>query len=179
MKKNIFLILFVTLLTSCSRNKTIQIGENTYVHDEKVYRIIDNQITKLGDMDIDEITESKVLNPKVKDYGKNDMSFVKPDAFTELKAVYRGNVLYFKVSIKGFNDLNQGYRQGGFTLNFVDEFNFTIHNTEIPISDLTTIVNDEGTPLYYEYNGNTEMSSEVNKAIKSYSLSSSVRKLDY
>lgn len=173
--KKIILFTIPFLMLSCSEKRTTQIGENTFIQDDKVFRIIDNQITKLGSIDNDSITESNVLKTKVKEYGKIDISYVQKGAFSELKAVYRGNVLYFKLTIENFNNLRDNYFQGGFTLSFVDEFGFTIHSADIPLNELVRLVGEERETLAFEFNGRTEMSSEVSRAIKTYSLSSSLR----
>ncbi|MCB0501530.1 MAG: hypothetical protein KDD32_02520 [Bacteroidetes bacterium] len=178
MKNIILTILLIAIgLTSCINpsSKTVQIGENTFVHNDKVYRIIDNQITELGNMESDSITKSTVLNPNLKFYGEYDLDYVKRGASTDMSAVYRGDVLYFKLDVEGLNDLHDNYYGGGLTINFLDDYNFQIHSIFIEISDLTRIVDSNNSTLHFEYNGKTQMSAEVYKAISDYSVSSSLR----
>lgn len=175
--KTLLAITFITFLTSCSdkRTETIQIGENTFVNKEKVFRIIDNEITELGDLKTDTITKSSVLNPKLKSYGDIALDYVKKGASTNLAAVYRGDILYFKMDIEGLNDLRDKYYGGRLSINFLDEYGFQIHSTTIEMSELIMIVDNDNEPLQFEYNGKTQMSSEVYKAISTYSVSSSLR----
>lgn len=179
MKQVAFIIAVIVTLTSCSdrRTETIQIGENTFVHQEKVFRIIDNEITELGSLKSDSITKSTVLNPNLKDYGSIELDFVRKGASTDLKAVYRGDILYFKMDIEGMNDLREKYSGGGFAINFLDEYGFQIHSTTVEMSELIRIVGNNNETIKYEYNGKTQMSSEVYKAIFSYSVSSALREM--
>ena len=176
-KKLILSLLLITLFTSCGDIKadTIQIGENTFVRKEKVYRIIDNEITELGDFKTDSITKSTVLNPKLKNYGENALDYIRKGANSKLTAVYRGDILYFKMDIEGLNDLREKYYGGGISINFLDEYGFQIHITSIEMNELIRIVDKDNKTVRFEYNGKTKMSSEVSKAISTYSVSSSLR----
>jgi hypothetical protein len=179
MKRISFTIAFITALTSCSdiKTETILIGENTFVHQEKVFRIIDNEITELGNLKSESITKSAVLNPKLKDYGTIELDYVlKEGASTDLMAVYRGDVLYFKMDLNGMNDLREKYSGGGLTINFLDEYGFQLHSTTVEMSELIRIVGYNNETMNFEYNGKTQMSSEVYRAISSYSVSSFLRK---
>ncbi len=177
MKRIAFTIAVITALISCSdmKTETIQIGENTFVHQEKVFRIIDNEITELGNLKSDSITKSAVLNPKLKDYGTFELDYVIEGASTDLMAVYRGDVLYFKMDLKGMNDLREKYSGGGLAINFLDEYGFQIHSTTVEMSELIRIVGYNNETMNFEYNGKTQMSSEVYRAIASYSVTSFLR----
>jgi hypothetical protein len=172
--KSLTLLILTTALFSC-RHDTIHIGENTFVHNEKVYRIIDNQITDLGTLDVDSIVKSRVVNSVLRDFGRNEMDHVRKGAYSELRAVYRGDVLYFKIGIYGLNDLRERYAGGALILNLQDQYGFQIHTFVVQATELTRIVGDSNKTLYYEYNGKTQMSSEVNQAISTYSVASSLR----
>src|SRR5690625_5469551 len=50
---------------------------------------------------------------------------------SDLMAVYRGDVLYFKMDLKGMNDLREKYSGGGLAINFLDEYGFQIHSTTV------------------------------------------------
>lgn len=176
-KKLILSLLLITLFTSCGDMKTdtIQIGENTFLRKEKVYRIIDNQITELGDFKTDSITKSSVLNPKLKNYGENALDYIRKGVSSKLTAIYRGDILYFKMNIEGLNNLRDKYYGGGLSINFLDEYGFQIHITPIEMNELIMIVDNDNKPVKFEYNGKTQMSSEVYKAISTYSVTSSLR----
>ena len=115
--KQLIIILFA-LLASCDLpdKNTVRIGENTFIHNEIVYRIIDNEITELGTLKSDTITKSMVLSPRLKNYGSNSLDFVKIGAHTQLTAVYRGDILYFNFRLSGLNDLREKYRDGHLTI---------------------------------------------------------------
>lgn len=84
--------------------------------------------------------------------------------------------MYFKLEIKGLNELREKYSGGGLSINFLDEYSFQIHSTTIEMNELIRIVGYDNETLHFEYNGKTQMSSEVYKAISTYSVSSFLRK---
>ncbi len=71
------------------------------------------------------------------------MSFINPGATTALKALYRGNLLYYSLAIGGLNDMKENYSNGAFTINFKDEFGFILHSVEIPRNEMVGIVSDD------------------------------------
>lgn len=151
------------------------VGDNTFVHDNKVYRIIDSEITELGNLQKDIFTRSEVLNSKLRDFGENKMDFVKAGAYTSLNAVYRGDILYFKLELYKLNDLRSNYRSGGLTINFLDEFGFILHETYVANSDMMRIIGFNNETDHFEFNGKSQMSSEVYSSITNYSVSSSLQ----
>ncbi|MCR8558402.1 hypothetical protein KXD93_12150 [Mucilaginibacter sp. BJC16-A38] len=165
---------FVMLCFSCNSNNT-QIAENTFIHGDKIYKIIDNELREIGDLNAKDIKKFEVSKPNQRDLGSSTLDFVKPGAYTTLKALYRGNYLYYSLQLKGMNDLRDNYADGNLTIEFVDEFGFIIHSTEISIHDLVGMVGSDGKPVSFVYNGKTEMSTEINSAIKSYSVTSSIK----
>jgi hypothetical protein len=162
-------------ITACSSNKTTQVAENTFVYNNKVYKIIDNEIREIGNLNADTIKKFEVFRAKKLDLGSYDLSYVKAGATVSVKTLYRGNYLYYSVDILGFNNMKDGYSTGQFTLNFKDEFGFDLHSVEIPLGELVGSVDGNGKILFYHYNGKTEMSTDINSAIKTYSVSSSVK----
>ena len=178
--KKYLLIAFIgiiTLLSSCGdiNNDATQIGENTFIHKSKDYSIINNQITELGNFKSDTIAKSTVLSLELIGYGKYSLSHIKKEASSNLGAVYRGDILYFKMDINGLNDLREKYNRGELSLNFLDVYGFEIHKTPIKIGELIRIADSNDETLNFEYNGKTQMSSEIHKAIFTYSVSSSLR----
>lgn len=164
-------------ITACRQKvETIQIGENTFVHQEKVFRVIENQITELGNLNSDSLAKSTVLSQKLKDFGRYNMDYVKPGAATLLSGVYRGDIFYFRAEVFGLNDLTERYSGGGLTFDFLDEFGFQIQTITVLQNELTRIVGDNDKTLYFQYYGKTQMSSEVYRSLASYSVSSSLRK---
>ncbi len=169
--KIILITLIAGLLSACGGKETTQIGENTFVHNEKVFKIVGNEVSQIGDLS----TEIELTKPIKQNLGTASLSYIKADATTKLESLYRGNILYFKLNIFGLNDL-RNYNSGVFTVDFKDEFDFILHQTVIPANELTSVLDDNNQISYFEYNGKTEMSSEINKAIKSYSVGSNVGK---
>ena len=166
------------MFTSCSNLETTQVGENTFVYKTKVYKIVDNEVTIIGDLKSDSIRKFQVHQPVKREFGESSLSFVKEGATATLDALYRGNFLYFNLFILDFNDLRTNYTSGEFTIQFADEYGFIIHTTEIPTNQLTGMIgNDNETIVAFTYNGKTEMSSDIYKAIKRYSVSSSVKEM--
>jgi hypothetical protein len=165
------------LSVSCNNSPgAIPIADNTFVHNETVYKVIDNEITELANLDNDSISKSEVLNPNLKSYGVTSLGFVKPGASADLKAVYRGDQLFFKLRLEGINDLRSSYSGGGFSINLTDEYDFQLHTIPVDKNEMIAIVDKNGDPTYFEYNGKAQMSSEVYKAIKDFSVSSYLRK---
>jgi len=166
-------------LFSCTKSTTIQIGENTFMYNGTVYRIIDNQITELGSMESDSIPKSTVLRPQLKNFGQYSLGYIKAQATSTLLGVYRGDVLYYKLEINDLNDLRDRFSGGAITLNFLDSYGFEIQKTDIPMSDLVSVLNDSNKTIRFEFNGKVQMSSEMHRSIIAYSVSSSLRKKSY
>lgn len=165
-----------TVITSCSSKTPTQIAENTFIQDNKIYKVIDNEVREIADLNADNIKKFEVSKPKQRDLGVSTLSFVKQGAETSLKALYRGNYLYYSLKITGINDLRENYSDGRFSIEFVDEFGFILHSTEVSTGELTRIMDSNGSVQYFEYNGKTEMSTEINSAIKTYNMTASLRK---
>ena len=49
MKYCFILLFYITFISSC-KNGATQVGENTFVYENVVYRIVDNELTKIGDL---------------------------------------------------------------------------------------------------------------------------------
>jgi hypothetical protein len=145
------------------------------VYDTKVYKLIDDELTQVADLNSKTIRKFEVLKPQQKNLGTDTLWFIKPGVEAKVNALYRGNYLYFKLYIEGINDLKENYYPGQFNLEFLDEFGFLLHSTEVLTSDLTGIVGENGKIDHFEYNGKTEMSTEINSAIKTFSVSSTVK----
>ena len=167
--------LIAVLLTSCGQNNSTQIAENTFVYKDKVYRLVDNELTEVADLNAKEIRKFEVLKPKQKTLGTHSLSYVKAKATAELDALYRGNILYFKLTINGLSDLKENFSPGKFTIDFEDEFGFILHSTEVSTGDLIGIIGNGEKLAFYQYNGKTEMSTDINSEIKSFSVSSTVK----
>lgn len=167
------LFLLSCTLISCANNNT-QIAENTFVHNDKVYKIIDNELREIGDLSAKDIKKLEVLKPKQRDMGEFSLAFVRQGASANLKTLYRGNYLYFSLKIYGLNDLQESFRGGALSIQFRDEYGFILHSTGISLNDLIKVVNDQGNAEYFVYNGKTEMSTDINSAINSFDVSSSI-----
>jgi len=169
-----FLALSLLLFNSCSNTNT-QIGENTFIHDHKIYKIIDNELREIGDLNASDIRKFEVSKPSQRELGKESLSFIKKDAYTTMKTLYRGNFLYYTLQIVGLNDLRENYADGSINIDFVDEYGFILHSTQITMHDLIGDIGQGGKPDLFHYNGKTEMSIEINSAIKGYEISSSIK----
>lgn len=177
-KLTLIFALLTLVLTSCA-DKNTQIAENTFIHKDKIYKMIDNELREIGDLNAKEIKKFEISKPKQRDLGLASLSFVKKGAYTTLKALYRGNYLYYTLKVKELNDLRDNYQPGRITVEFIDEFGFILHSTEIPVSDLTAVVGEDGRPTEFVYNGKTEMSTEINIAIKSYDVTAGIRRKSF
>ena len=171
-----FISSVIMLLCSCSNSETTQVAENTFVYKTKIYKIVDNELTIIGDLKSDSIRKFQVLKPAKREFGEYTLSYIKEGANCKLNALYRGNILYFNLYMVGIADLKENYNSGVFTISFEDEFDFKIHSTEIPTNELTAQIGaDNKTVEAYSYSGKTEMSNDIYKAIKNFSVSSSVK----
>jgi len=171
------LLAIVIGLNSCTGD--VRIGENTFVHKNKIYKIIDNELREIGDLSAKDIKRFEVSKSKQKDLGSSSLSFVKTGASTSLKALYRGNYLYYTLTVEGLNDLRDNFNSGTLTIEFIDEYGFIMHATEIPTSELIGMLGNDGKYSGFVYHGKTEMSTEINAAIKSYDVTASIKKKSY
>ena len=169
-----YLAALVFALNSCTGDT--QIGKNTFVHQNKIYKIIDNELREIGDLSAKDIKRFEVSKPKQKDLGSSTLNFVKPGATTTLKALYRGNYLYYSLTLDGLDDLRDNYRPGTLTIEFIDEYGFIMHSTELPTGELIGLLGSYGKYSGFVYHGKTEMSTEINTAIRSYDVTASIRK---
>lgn len=175
-----YLLLFTGLVVinaACqsNKNKAVQVGDNAFIHDNKVYKIIDNQVTMLQDMDNDTIAKSSILEPKMKMFERDTLDFIKKGASALLTGVYRGDQFYFTLRIDGFNNLREDYHSGGLTINLKDQYGFNLHSIEAGVGDFVRIVNENDETRYFSYDGTTQMNSHIFRAIDDYSISSSLR----
>lgn len=114
--KNLFTILIlVAFFSGCTENQTTQVAENTFVYNSKIYKIVDNELTIIGDLNSDSIRKFQVHQPVKREFGECTLDFVKPNSHTELNALYRGNSLYFNFYLLGLNDLKEEYEPGLFS----------------------------------------------------------------
>lgn len=175
MKLLCLLITSIVFLFSCKNHDSTQISDKTFIYKNKIYKIVDNELLELASLDSKNIRKFEVLKPKQKSLGTASLSFVKENAFAKLDALYRGNILYYKFNLTGFNDLKDNYYPGKFTIDFEDEYGFIINSIEILTSDLTGLIGSDGSVESYMYNGKTEMSTDINSEIKKFSVSSNVK----
>lgn len=179
MKFIVHTLIFASAIFIISCKSDTQIGENTFVHKDKVYRIIDNEVREIGDLSAKEIKRFEVSKSRQKDLGTSSLRFVKPGAYTTLKALYRGNYLYYTLTVNGLNDLRDSYNSGTLTVEFIDEFGFIMHATEIPTAELIGELGENGKYDDFIYHGKTEMSTEINAAIKRYDVTASIKHKSY
>ena len=163
---------FITIfLIGCANDKATQVGENTFVYNNKVYKLIDNQLTKIADLQSKDSSK-----PQPKQFGSASISYLKEGATAEIIGLYRGNFLYFKMRILGLNDLKENYLPGRFTIEFTDEFGFVLNSILIDASDLVGTIGDDGKIEDFEYNGKTELSPNIFNVIKSFSVNSTIKR---
>jgi len=167
----------ITIFSSCNSTPTTMVADNTFVHGSKVYKIIDNEIRELGDLNSDTIKKFQVFKAKTRDFGTQNLTFVKPGAKIALKVLYRGNYLYYSITLLGFNDIKSNYSTGQFTLNFLDDYGFILHSIDIPLNDLVGSVDNNNKIQFYQCTGKTEMSTDINSAIKTYEVNSSIHSI--
>lgn len=172
MKNLLFIILFGSSIVSCKKSETIPIADNTFVFDNRVYKVIDNEITELANLDEDTI--SKSLKPDHKIFDMVSIGFVKKGATTDLSGVYRGDMLFLKMKLEGINDLRENYSGSGISINLKDEYGFNLKTLDIQKEEIIRIVDNDNQTSHFEYHGNVPLSAEVYKAIKNYDISSSL-----
>jgi len=177
MKRSHIALLAFYLITfsGCKSDGARQVGDNTFVFQGKVYKVIDNEVVEMADLNNEKIRKFEIMKPQQKTLGTADLSFVKAGATGKIDALYRGNYLYYKLDLEGINDLRDNYSTGRFTIQFLDQFGFIIHSAEIMTSDLTAEIGSYKQIERFEYLGKTEMSTEVNSAISTCSISSTVK----
>lgn len=168
--KTILTLIVMAILTSCNDDRTTQVGEGTFVHGNKVYKLVDNELTQIADLDSKDTSK-----PQRKAFGNISISYVKAGASADLNVLYRAGILYFKLNLKGINDLKDNYSYGEFTIQFSDEFGFILQTTPVQINELIGMVGEDNKIQGFEYNGKTPMTSTIYNAIKMFSVSSTVK----
>jgi hypothetical protein len=158
-----------------TKNNPIPVGENSFVYKDKVYKIINNELLQIGDLKDTAIRKLKISTSELKTLGKSNLDYIKKDAEGSITSVYRGNILYFKLKLFGINDLKEKYLPGVFTIEFIDDFGFTIYKTDVNTNELIGEVLD-GVIIEYEYNGKIEISMDAQAAISRIGITSSVKK---
>jgi hypothetical protein len=153
----------------------VAIGENSFVYNQKVYKVINNELLQIGDLNDTAIRKLKISNSELKDLGATTLDFIKANAEAKVSSLYRGNFLYYKIILIGINDLKENYRPGKFTIDFRDEYGFSITSVSIYTSDIIGGVIG-GKVVEYEYYGKIEMNQDIQTSIKSYDISSTVAK---
>jgi hypothetical protein len=99
----IIALIILGFLTGCKRDpepateKTIPIGEGTFVYKEGVYKILNNEVLQIGDLKSTAIRKFEISTPKLKYLGGAVIDFVKKGASVDVNSVYRGNYLYFRL----------------------------------------------------------------------------------
>ena len=186
MKLN-FLIIFLVLLsiTSCGNeeqsqkdgpvDKPVPICENSFVYNDKVYKVINNELLQIGDLNDTSIRILKTSKSQVQYLGNVSLEFVKSGAEANISCIYRGNDLYFRLELTGINDLKRNFNSGKFIIEFKDALGFVINSFEISTSQL---VGDmlNGEIVSYSYDGKIELNKDAEEAISKYDISSTVAK---
>jgi hypothetical protein len=132
-------------------------------------------LTWVADLSDKNIRKFEVMKPYHDSLKAADLSFVKTGAEPTMETLYRGNLLYFKLKVEGINDLKEDFSPGEFDVDFEDEYGFILHSTEVPTNQLTAVLGHDNKVNYFEYNGKTEMSTEISSSIKSFSVRSTVK----
>ncbi|HEY1872074.1 MAG TPA: hypothetical protein VGG71_13515 [Chitinophagaceae bacterium] len=153
----------------------IPVGENSFVYDNKVYKIINNELLQIGNLNDTSIRKLRISSSELKDLGKSSLSYIKPNGEAMISSVYRGNFLYFKFLLTGIDDLKTNYKPGTFSVQFMDEFGFTIFSKEISTNEMIANVSD-GEIAYFEYDGKIELSLDAQASITTFNVSSNVTK---
>jgi len=187
---SVFFIFLTLGLISCSqRDDIVQVGENTFVFKHKVYTIIDKKILLLGDLVKDSINQIQIYKSNIFgktsfsnqycteiEFPKQSLDFIKGGASSKFAFEYRGNEVYFRLSLYGMEDLKENFNSGSFTLNLIDNFKFVLFSIEIPTNEfIGVLASDDKSIDYYRYNGSIETNNEVFQSIYNYNLSSTVK----
>jgi hypothetical protein len=177
MKKIIFVLLVAISIYSCNNSEAIPIADNTFVLNNRVYTVINNEITELADLEEDTIP--KTLKPDLKTFGETSIAFVKTGASTELSGVYRGNVLFVKMELYGMNDLREKYSGNGLSVNLKDEYGFNLKTINIDKGEMIRVIGVDNKTSHFVYNGGIPLNAEVYKAIEDYDISSSLNRKNW
>lgn len=178
--KTIYTVLILTIFffAGCSKHKdAVKIDDNTFVHDSKVYRIVDNEVMQISDLDADNTRKYDALKTLSRDLGKNKLDQIKANATAHLTTLYRNNRMYFRLNISGLNDLLENYERGTFTVQFYDSLAYVIYSVKINSNELTAIIGRDGKSIVdFSYTGISEMPLHSFEMIESYEIASSVSK---
>jgi hypothetical protein len=173
--KNLTWLSFLMIaITSCSSNYT-QIGENTFIHDNKVYRVIGNDVKEVGDMSSSDIQKLSSVKPQLISLKDYTLDFIKRGAYSNIKALSRNGNLYYTFKLYGINDLSDNYLPGRLTVDFIDEYGFVLYSAAISTTEMTKNLDDAGNTSFYSYTGKVDISEAVTSAIKTYRVSSSLQ----
>jgi hypothetical protein len=156
--------------------KAVSVGENTFVYNGKLYKLLNNELLQISNLDSSRIRKLEISKPTLKDLGEASINYIKKGASGNIKSVYRGNFLYFRLQLDGISDLKENYYPGSFTVQFMDEYGFVINSVDIQTGELIGEMNEYGIVNSYEYNGKMELNIEAEAAISKCSISSSVKR---
>jgi hypothetical protein len=155
--------------------KAVAIGENTFVYNGKLYKLSNNELLQISNLDSSHIRKLEISKPSLKDLGEASLNYIKKDASVKIASVYRGNYLYFRLLLHGINDLMEDYYPGKFTVEFLDEYGFVINSVDFLTSELVGNMGEDGAIHAFEYNGKMEINIEAEAAISKCSVSSTVK----
>ena len=158
-----------------SRPQPTAVGENTFVYKGKLYKLLNNELLQISNLDSSPIRKLEISKPTLKDLGDASIDYIKKGASARVKSVYRGNFLYFRLRLDGINDLKENYYPGKFTVEFLDEYGFEINAMDVLTSDLVGEMDDYGKIETYTFNGKMEISIEAEAAISKVSIASTVK----
>ena len=161
---------FFMFLIACGTD-AVRLDDDTFSYKNKVYRVVDNEVLLLNklDGDIKEFSITRV--DSFRDMGEESLSFIKKEARISLKIMYRGSLLYYSITLYGFQkDL---YKYGGvIAINFYDKHGFILCREVIAKNAFSARVGLEDEVKYHLSQGRIEMSSGLYEAIDRYIVSS-------
>lgn len=167
------------ILCGCQSKPTDQIislGETTFARNEKVYKVSNNEVFEIADFSKQNIRKLDASSSRLKNLPDDSLNFIHPGAYASLSTVYRGNTLFYKLTVYGLNDLKSNYSYGGFTLILQDQDEFQLFTEELAANKLVGIVDASGQIQHYEANGKFETSQDLNDAVVSFTLSSTFKR---
>ena len=71
--KFLIVIIMIVSMIGCA-DKTIQVGENIFVHNDRLYKVVDNELIKIADID-----SKDSIKPQLQDFELHQ--FFKPSIF--------------------------------------------------------------------------------------------------
>lgn len=178
MKKIIVLVLILFAVSSCEQselnkyelknvdNKIIRLNKKT----GEMIVIDGTEITKIDDQFIQKNLLEKYSIYKPRYFNKRAFPESKGLMKADLALKWRDNKIFYRYTIYPYNEkVYESFGSDSITIQFTDIDGFTVKSVTVSLNSLSRIVNDEGIPNAWSYEGSFSCNKELFQQMKEVS----------